>query len=110
MSKFSPTPPLGKKVSDEPSRFPFRRAPLNSARRNSYTRYCLFPQQIAIRCLALALAALARAPLERPSRRLLVGSPLDRGSRSFRYCARVQPPAPGGRNASAAGILATTVR
>jgi hypothetical protein len=30
-----------------------------SARRNRYIRYCLFPQQIAIRCLALALAALA---------------------------------------------------
>ena len=46
------------KVSNESPQFPSPSRPVDSAHRNPYIRCCLFPQQIAMLRLALALAVL----------------------------------------------------
>src|ERR1700733_950324 len=77
----------------------------SSADRKSYSRHCHFPQQI------VALSLHRQLPDARPIAALGgMTAPLIRRDLRSRYCASVQPPAPGGRNASPAGILATTVR
>ena len=104
-------------------------ARLSSAGRNLIAEFVFFRKQMlrAVSVLAEAapaarLARIVAALIARRKTGVLpdalwsaVDAVSDRvhsgpNSSSFRYCASVQPPAPGGRKASAAGILATTVR